>query len=230
MLEGIKEVVIALIDKPGILSTILLPLALIWLNNRHNHKMLGLQGQQKQKENISNIKYEHEDKAYSSLVKTLFDVQMLHVELSRSDCDSNCIEKSLKDFVPQLKSNQNIVAEHQLSLESNLIDQIYKFYDQVSGLVIDLSELKSRNDSVMVKACVSYNAQQLAKTLIEFKRLVLLGRGMQALGEMPNFDKCCGRQVTEEDVNEYLKEFDIDAVSVKSRQRTRAPIRSNQGS
>lgn len=88
-----------LTEKPEILVTILsgflLPIILVWLNNYYNLK-------QKDKEKELELKYstkndlKNQEKAvYSSLSKILFDVQQLHVALSGTCIDQNCINNAV---------------------------------------------------------------------------------------------------------------------------------------
>ena len=220
-MEGLKEVIIKLIENPTIFSAVFLPIFILWLTNRNTEKILKLQSSTKRQDELAQVMYQYEDEAYSSLVGILFDVQMLHVELSQSDCDSGCIEKALSEFIPKLKENQEVIAKHQLSLDSVLVDQIYSFYNRVSEMIIHLSELKSEFSPSMVRACVSHNANQLADSLVKFKRVVFSGRSQKQLRDMPNFSKCCGAMVTQRDIDLYLEKFDPEIVKATQKKEGR---------
>lgn len=208
------EIFEKLIEKPALATALfglLLPVLILWMTNRHQREMkkldIDLANENKEKSQMN----DHEDMAYGALVRVLFDVQMLHVELSKSQCDEQCLEKAILEFQAKLKDNQLEIATHQLKLDSLLIDQIYMFYNIVSELIIHLSEIESI-DTNMAKACVASKASDLADCMVNYQRIVYSARGISKLREMPNFRKCCGANVTDSDIQLYLDTFDLDAV------------------
>lgn len=226
-----KDIIISLIENPTILSAVFLPIIILVITNRNNVNLLGQQSSTQRQDELAELMFRYEDEAYSSLVGILFDIQMLHVELSQSGCDEKCIDKALEEFIPKLKEKQAVVARHQLSLDSVLVDQIYSFYNRISEMIIHLSELKNDFSPSLVRACVSHNANMLATNLINFKKVVFSGRSQSQLRDMPNFAKCCGALVTQRDIELYLEKFDPEIVKktqyedgLRGRQERSSPV------
>jgi len=118
-------------EKPEILITILsgflMPIILIYLNNKSNHglKMLDKEIEIKYSD-INNLKNQ-ERSVYSSLSKILFDVQQLHVSLSGTCVDENCLNKAITKFDDSIVKYHEEISNNLLYMPSKAIDLIYKF-------------------------------------------------------------------------------------------------------
>jgi hypothetical protein len=202
-----------LTEKPEILVTVLcgflLPIILVWLNNFYNLKL-------KNKEKELDVKFiaqeelrKQEKSVYASLSKILFDVQLLHVSLSGTCIDENCIESSIIKFDESIIKYHEEIANNLLYMPSFIIDRIYKFYSKLSDLKISLKELNIKKNYEMAQVLVYVNSTELAETLIEIQE--------NLIGKRPNlkidFDKtqqkmmkyCCGTKPSKDLFNKYLE-------------------------
>lgn len=89
-----NETIRLILEKnPGLinilLTAVVLPLAILWLTNRHSRKMKEIEKNLELNFKSKDDLREQEKKVYSSLSKILFDVQQLHVSLS-----GNCVDTS----------------------------------------------------------------------------------------------------------------------------------------
>ena len=80
------------------ITGLMLPLLVLWLTNRHQRKMKEVEKQLDIKYNSQEDLRSQEKQVYSSLSKILFDVQQLHVALSGTCVDENCILDAVKRF------------------------------------------------------------------------------------------------------------------------------------
>lgn len=207
-----EDIIKLIIDKnPGliniILTGVLLPLGILWLTNRHNRKMKetekGLDLQYKSKDDIR----EQEKKVYASLSKILFDVQQLHVALSGTCVDTNCIENGLKKFDTEISKCHDDIANNMLYLSSEAINLIYQFYNIIGQLKIQLQELDKRKEYQMANVTVFYSSQALADTVISIQDLFISQRSELKV----QFDKtkqqmmkyCCGQEPPKELKDKY---------------------------
>lgn len=203
-----KEIILALINSsPGIgnilFTAVLLPVIILLVTNRHQKNMKEVEvNLDLDKERLLSL-YSHEDKTYGALTKILFDIQMLHVELSKPKCEKTCIINGLGGFKTELIKNQSEISESQLKLAPVLIDELYKFYKIVSDLIIELSVIEDSNSHNHGKACVSNHAQELSECLLNYKRIVLKNREQEMTETMPNFRNCCGHNVSKTEIEEY---------------------------
>jgi hypothetical protein len=196
---------------PGILTIfftgIVFPLVFVFLNNRHSRKMketdkkLDLDFQSK--EDIR----KQEKLVYSSLSKILFDVQQLHVNLSGTCVDKNCIQDALKKFDESVNKCHEVIADNMLYLSSKSINQVYTFYNQISDLKIRLKKLNEEKHFDLAHVVVYYSSQNLANTVIGLQELFLKERTELQI----EFDKthqdmmkyCCGQEPPKELIYKY---------------------------
>lgn len=171
-----NEIVKLVLEKnPGLvnifLTGLLLPFGILFLTNRNNRKMKQIEKnldlQYKSKEDIRS----QEKKVYASLSKILFDVQQLHVSLSGTCVDTNCIVDSLKRFDQSVSRCHDEIADNMLYLSSTAINLIYQFYSKIGELKIQLQELDKRKEYDMAHVTVYYSSPQLADSLIDIQDL-----------------------------------------------------------
>ena len=198
-------------NNPGLINIILtgviLPLGILWLTNRNNQQLKriekSLEVQYKTKDDIR----EQEKKVYASLSKILFDVQQLHVALSGKCVDTNCIIDALEKFGFSVSKCHNEIADNMLYLSSDAINLIYKFYNSIGQLKIQLQELDKRKEYEMANVVVYYSSQHLADSLIKIQDLFISQRSELKV----QFDKtkqemmryCCGQEPPKELRDKY---------------------------
>lgn len=169
----IEKIINLLTEKPEILVTILsgflLPIILVWLNNHYNLK-------QKDKEKELELKYstkndlKNQEKAvYSSLSKILFDVQQLHVALSGTCIDQNCINNAVTKFDESITKYHEEISNNLLYMPSKVIDLIYKFYGKISDLKISLKSFNDTKNYEMAHVSVYLDSTELAEILIDIQ-------------------------------------------------------------
>ena len=85
------------------LPGIVLPILILWLNNRHNSKIKELEQKFEldkleaskkldTRYTVEDEKRIHEKDVYACLLKILFEIQKLHIELSGNCVDFKCID------------------------------------------------------------------------------------------------------------------------------------------
>ena len=207
-----KEIIKLIIQQnPGLLTvlftSVLLPVSILWLTNRHNRKLKKLEKdidlRFKSKDDIR----EQEKRVYSSLSKILFDVQQLHVSLSGTCVDTSCIANALSKFDISVSKCHDDIANNMLYLSSDAINLIYGFYSAIGELKIQLQELDKRKDYNIAHVTVYYSSQNLASTLIEIQELFISQRSDLKV----QFDKlrqekmkyCCGQEPPKELKEKY---------------------------
>ena len=219
---------VTLLEKnPGIativVSSFLLPIIILFLNNRHNRQLKTIETEsairKTSQEKELDIEFEskatkrnHENIVHSSLVKILFEVQRLHVELSGACVEFKCIEDAIHRFQEAFVKYQGIISDNQLALSPVVTNHVYAFYRLLSELLIELKELAA-TDSVDVAIVSAYNhAQALADEIIQIQSVVLKERNELVRefrrADMERMRNCCGRQPTRAQIAKYnaLKE------------------------
>lgn len=209
MLEKILNLII---EKPEILVTILsgflLPVILVWLNNYYNLKQKDREKQLDVKYNTQSEQKNQERAVYSSLSKILFDVQQLHVSLSGTCVDKNCIENALTKFDISVTKYHEEISNNLLYMPSKVIDLIYKFYSKISDLKIALKEFNDTKNYEMAHVSVYMDSSELAEILIDIQEFFILKDDKL----VKDFDKtqqemmryCCGRKPPQELFDKYL--------------------------
>lgn len=206
---------ILLTNNPGIVTILItgliLPITLVYLNNRNTVKLKkiekNLENENKKEDLIKN----QERNVYASLSKILFDVQQLHVSLSGSCIDQNCIESSLKKFDESIIKYHEEIANNMLYMPSSVINFVYEFYGKISDLKVTLKELNESKDFDMAHVSVYMYSTELADILINIQE-EFLQKDEKLKAE---FDKtaqemmkyCCGRKPPEELFNRFIEQY-----------------------
>lgn len=155
MKEIIQEI---LRTNPGIVTTcvtaLLLPIVLLLITNRQSRKQKEMEQKfevekEKLREQLElgidpeNAKKIQENTVYSSLIKILFEVQKLHIELSGNCVDFKCLEKAVESFKTKFSQYQEIISENQLYLKPKVTNDLYDFYQTLGNLLIEIKEIES---------------------------------------------------------------------------------------
>lgn len=206
---------ILLENNPGVITILItgliLPLALIFLNNWNSVKLKRLEKELENNNKKDDIIKNQERGVYASLSKILFDVQQLHVSLSGTCVDKNCIDSSLKKFDESILKYHEEIANNMLYMPSNIINYVYEFYGKISDLKITLKELNEANDYDMAHVSVYMNSMELADILINIQEEFLQkDKELKA-----DFDKtaqemmkyCCGRKPPEKLFNKFIEQY-----------------------
>ncbi len=200
-------------QNPGLitvlLTSVILPIAILGLTNRHNRKLKELEKSIDLKFKTKDSIREQEKKVYASLSKILFDVQQLHVSLSGTCVDTSCIIDALKQFDNSVSKCHDDIANNMLYLSSEAINLIYDFYNSIGQLKIQLQELDKKKEYSLANVTVYYAAQNLADTLIKIQELFISVRSDLKI----EFDKlkqekmryCCGQVPPKELQEKYEK-------------------------
>ena len=204
---------IILKNNPGLITIIItgliLPVGLVWINNRNTRKIKELEKELDQKYKGKEDVKNQEKAIYSSLSKILFDVQQLHVALSGTCVDKNCIENAMAKFDTSITKYHEEISNNLLYMPSNIINSIYSFYSKISDLKIALKEFNDSKNFEMAHVSVYMHSTELAETLIDIQdKLVEKDASLKK-----NFDKtqqqmmkyCCGRKPPKELFDKYLK-------------------------
>lgn len=211
MLE--KKIIDFLIGKPEMIVTILsgflLPIILVWLNNYYNLKSKSREKQIDEKYNVEKEIKTQEKSVYSSLSKILFDAQQLHVALSGSCVDRNCIDEAVTKFDVSITNYHQEISNNLLYMPSVIINLIYKFYGKISDLKISLKEFNDTKNYAMAHVSVYLYSADLAETLIEIqekfvsKNDALVKDFDRTQQEMMKY--CCGRKPPKDLFNNYIE-------------------------
>lgn len=200
-------------NNPGILTIfltgIIFPLVFVFLNNRHQRKM-------KETEKKLDLDYQakedvrkQEKLVYSSLSKILFDVQQLHVSLSGTCVDKNCIPDALKKFDDSVNKCHDVIGDNMLYLSSKAINQVYNFYNQISTLKIRLKKLNEGQYFDLAHVAVYYSSQDLADTVIGLQELFIKERSELHIEfnktQQQMMKYCCGQEPPAELQEKYNK-------------------------
>src|SRR5690554_1473350 len=191
-----------------ILSGFLLPIGLVWLNNYYN-----LRGKSREQE--LDLEYSSkkeiqrsEKEIYASLSKILFDVQQLHVALSGTCVDSNCITDAVKKFDTDVNKCHEEISKNLLHMPSSVINEIYRFYSKISDLKISLREFNDTKNFSMAHVCVYDYATEIAETLIDIQEKLLEGKNELKKKfnktEQQIMKYCCGSKPPKELLEQYL--------------------------
>lgn len=173
----IEKIINLLTEKPEILVTILsgflLPIILVWLNNKYNLKQKDKEKELELKYSTKNNLKNQEKSVYSSLSKILFDVQQLHVSLSGTCIDQNCINNAVKKFDESITKYHEEISNNLLYMPSKVIDLIYKFYGKISDLKISLKSFNDTKNYQMAHVSVYLDSTELAEILIDIQDFLI---------------------------------------------------------
>ncbi|MCC6542554.1 MAG: hypothetical protein IT225_10065 [Flavobacteriales bacterium] len=213
-----KELIIEILKtNPGIgtvtLTAVILPLTILWMTNRQNRKLKERdhENELKRAEFMKNLdstategvkKADHERLVYSSLVKILFDVQTLHIALSGTCVDYKCVDDAIEKFRNSFAKYQEAIADNQLFLSSKVTNLLYRFYQILGQVMIDLKNLKDQKQYELAVVCVYESSQSLANQIIEiqdeFNRHRKDVQEEFTKADLSNFRQCCGQAPSEE--------------------------------
>jgi hypothetical protein len=110
---------------------------------------------------------------YSSLSKTLFDVQQMHSSLSGVSLDNECITNAVKQFDLSVSKYHKDISKNMLYMSSQVINLIYKFYRQINDFKVEIKEISNRQVFDVVLVSVFYSARGLADTVIEIQEIFI---------------------------------------------------------
>ena len=199
-------------NNPGIITILftglILPIGLVWINNRNSRKLKELEKQLDEKYKSKEVIKNQEKAIYSSLSKILFDVQQLHVELSGTCVDKNCIEQAITKFDSSITKYHEEISNNLIYMPSEIINKIYKFYGKISDLKISLKEFNEAKKFDMAHVSVYMYSTQLAEILIDIQESLI------AQDEVlrKKFDKtqqqimkyCCGKKPPQDLLDKYI--------------------------
>ena len=212
-----------LIEKnPGlgniVVSSFLLPVIILIINSHHNYKLkkheseIGLKKIETEKEiqakyENTTQKRQYQNIVLSSLVKLLFEVQRLHVELSSKCDDQTCIDKALERFNEAFARYQSLIADNQIYLSHTITNHLYAFYSELSELLIELNDIKSSGQFEIAIVPVYNKAKSLAGEIIAIQKLMLKERGELTdqfeAAHLEKMKNCCGREPSETQLAAY---------------------------
>jgi hypothetical protein len=215
-----------------VLPTIALPILILWLNNRHTRKIKELEQKYEldkldaskkveAKYNVDTEKRSHEKEVYACLLKILFEVQKLHIDLSGNCVDFNCIDNAVTSFKSSLTKYQEKISDNQIYLAPEATNQLYGFYHRIGDLLIELKEIKESKKFHLAIACVYYRARELAMTTLvlrySFERKAIEQvTEEQMVKEYSNFISCCGNEPSRPIIDEYKGFTPIEDIVMKS--------------
>ena len=192
-----------------LLSGFLLPIVLVWLNNRYNLKSKEEELKIERAQRREDSREDYERAVYASLSKILFDVQQLYVSLSGKCIDHDCIGTSLSKFDESITQYHVNISDNLLYMSSPVIDDIYKFYGKISELKIGLKDFNQSEEFDMAHVLVYFKSTELAEILIDIQDR-LVGRRSEfkiqfdrTQQEMMKY--CCGRKPPQELIDRYQK-------------------------
>lgn len=207
-----KDIIKLILEQnPGLvtvsLTSVLLPIAILWLTNRNNRKLKELEKNIDLRFKAKDDIREQEKRVYSSLSKILFDVQQLHVSLSGTCVDTSCIIDALKKFDSSVSKCHTDIADNMLYLSSETINLIYDFYNTIGQLKIQLQELDRKKEYSLANVTVYYSAQTLADTLIQIQELFISQRSELKVQfnklQQEKMRYCCGQEPPKELKEKY---------------------------
>ncbi len=202
------------------LPSVLLPLLIIRWNNQHNIKLKELE-QKLEVEKLStsksiektfvvdNEKRIHEKDVYACLLKTLFEIQKLHIELSGNCVDFKCIDSAVMKFKASLTKYQEIIADNQIYLSAEATNYLYGFYQLTGELLIELKEIQDKKKYHLANACVYLKSQFLAMKTLQVRHGFNQDSQEQIDEELfekeySNFISCCGNAPGSSLMEEYF--------------------------
>ena len=180
------------------LTSVLLPLLILYLTNKNNRKIKFMEKDLQLGFNSKEDIRKQEKIVYSSLSKILFDVQQLYVALSGVCIDNDCIINAIAKFDSSINKYHDDISSNMLYLPSDVINAIYKFYNQVGALKIELKELNESKKYDFAHVSVYYFSQNLADVVIDIQEMFIKERTDlkvqfdRARQEMMKY--CCGTE------------------------------------
>ncbi|GAA3595249.1 hypothetical protein Q4Q39_07320 [Flavivirga amylovorans] len=210
---------------PGIVTTIvtalMLPILMLVITNWQTRRMKRIEQKfdiekEKLRKQIElgidpeNSQKLQENVVYSSLIKILFEIQKLHIELSGNcSVDYSCITKAVEKFQSKFSEYQEIISENQMYLKPKVTNELYDFYQNSGNLLIELKEIENDKKYELAQVSVYFHAQSLASIILRIQEnLSHIKKELDyeiKQEEMGNFINCCGRKPDEKNIEEYKK-------------------------
>lgn len=158
-----------------------------------------------------------EKMVYASLSKILFDVQQLHVSLSGTCVDSNCIENAVNKFDSSITKYHEEISNNLLYMSSEVINLIYSFYNRIGELKLELKEMNQSKNFSLAHVSVHHYSKELATIVIDIQDLFISQRSDLRI----QFDKtkqemmkyCCGQTPPDDVIKKY---HDLKATMVST--------------
>lgn len=203
-----------------ILPSVILPVWLVYLNNRNTkagkeidaklqidkikeEKKILAQGR------IEDEKRLHEKSVYSSLLKILFEIQLLHIELSGNCVNYDCIKEATEKFKKCFSDHQSKISDDQIHLSAEASNILYGFYQDIGDLLIQLKEIQDQAKFNLAIAAVYFMSQNMAMKVLVLKLTCFDENKLETVDEAilqrehGNFINCCGQRPKREIVEEY---------------------------
>ena len=210
-----KEILDSIIkNNPNIITTFttafLFPIVILLITNNQTRKMKKMEYEKDKNKDIDSSKREQENIVYYSLVKILFQIQKLHIELS-SKCriNYNCITEAIEKFQEKFSEYQEVISDNQMYLEPKVTNKLYGFYETLGDLLIELKEIENDKKYELAIVSVYLYSKVLASTIIDIqKELSHIKKELKyeiKEEDMYNFINCCGKEPKEEDIESYKK-------------------------
>jgi hypothetical protein len=207
-----KEIISELLKgNPGVvnllISGLLLPVLILWLNNRQSRKIKELESlndlrrmkttrEVEREQAMLERQQAHEDVVLSSLYKILFDVQRLHIDLSTHCVDYECIDRAVARFQASFEGYQGVISDNQISLSSTVTGHLYRFYQSLAQLLIEIQDLKGANRPDLALVSVSQHSEALSNEVINIHEAFVQARPSIAKNfkkkDMKEVSLCCG--------------------------------------
>ena len=203
------------------LPGIVLPILILYLNNRHNRKIKELEQQfaLNKEEAVRKLerqykqegeKKENEKEVYASLIKILFEIQKLNIELSGNCVDYDCLNKAISSFKEKLSIYQEKISDNQIYLSPDATNKLYEFYQEIGNLLIELKEIQDKEKYELAIACVFLKSRMIALNILELREIFEDDEAKKITLELKfklfkGFITCCGYEPSGEIITEYLK-------------------------
>jgi hypothetical protein len=187
-----KDLIVQILQSnPGVvtllISGFLLPVVILMLTNRQGKKIKQLESEidlaklKATKEiekdlSASEKRRTHEDTVLASLYKILFEVQRLHIELSANCVDYQCIDKALGKFQAAFEKYHGIISDNQIHLSSKVTGNLYRFYQSLAALLIELQDIKAANKPEIALVSVFEHSQKLSEQIVDIHELFVTSR------------------------------------------------------
>lgn len=186
----------------GSLASLCVPIIVICMSNANNRTLKRLEKELEIKYNDKEDLRKQKKLVYAQLSRVLFDVQQLHVSLSGTCVDQNCITEALQKFGKSVDRSHEEISINMLYVSSEVIDRIYGFYNKIGELRTNLAEYNNRSEFDMAHVCVSEYSVILALVIIEIQEIFIkehpeLSSGFD-ISKQENMINCCGVRPTDE--------------------------------
>ncbi len=207
---------------PGVVTTlltaVLVPVLILWLTNRHGRKVKDMEHDHakdleklKRELELANknksTKRDYENTVHACLVKILFAVQQLHVNLSKDCSQIEVASQASQVFSSTLNEYQQKIADNQISLSARNNTSIYSFYQILSEMLIELNSLCASKKGDLAHVSVYEHAKRLADEVISLQENILRERKELAAdfdrAHLEKMRHCCGAKPSPELLARY---------------------------